>query len=356
MRAAARILRAGHRRPDAGRPELPASARAHHRLRRHPRVRRRRGGRGRIRAVGRALRARGRRARRVRPEHRHGADHRQHGGVHRPRANRRSRRAGLRELHQLEERLPLEPRPRERVGAQLSRSPRVVGRRGRSGRRGVEAARGDAVVQRLRHPPPREHVLPRGGQPQRRRARHRRAPRRGRRRVLLQHALRAAAAGRRPHHGRHLQKRQGRAPAVQGGQGRHPRLRRLLQQPGHARLLRAGHEGLLAVHHVPRRQRAVRRHVGGRAHDADDAHEDDPRRARRRAPRDAVSVPRRPRRPLHGRKLLPHGLHEQLRAALSGRGRVPGFHRRQVLQHRAQHVGGLLRRPSTSRRTTATTR
>ena len=97
---------------------------------------------------------------------------------------------------------------------------------------------------------------------------------------------------------------------VHGDQGRYSGLRRLLLQPGDARLLRAGYQGLLAVHRLPRRQRAGGRHERRGHHDAAHPHQDDPRRAGGCAPGDALPLRRPGGQPLHGRDLLPHGLHE----------------------------------------------
>ena len=186
-----------------------------------------------------------------------------------------------------------------------------MGRGGGEGRRGKQAPRCRALLQRLRHPPARQHLLPRGGQPQRRRHGDRREPGRRRCRVLLQHALQAAANRRvRRGHGRHLRGRRRGAPPVHGDQGRHSGLRRLLLQPGDARLLRAGHQGLLAVHRLPRRLGPGGRHERGSHHDAAHPHQDDPRRAGGRALGDALPLRRPGGQPLHGRDLLPHGLHE----------------------------------------------
>ena len=47
--------------------------------------------------------------------------------------------------------------------------------------------------------------------------------------------------------------------------------------------------------------------------------------------------------PLHGRDLLPHGLHEQLRPPVPGEGRLRGLHGGEVLQPGARELGKLLR-------------
>ena len=73
------------------------------------------------------------------------------------------------------------------------------------------------------------------------------------------------------------------------------------------------------------------------------AHQDGPRRERGRALRDAVSVPRPSRQPLHGRGLLPHGIPQRIHEEVPEGSGLRRLHGRQVLQHRSHELGRALR-------------
>ena len=277
---------------------LPASSRAHYRLRRHPRVRRRC---RRCRRVG-PVRGPFRRSRRrqggLRSEHRNRPDDGQHGRLGGHHQDRRGRHPGLRRLPHGEKCLPLEPQAAGSVGPQLLRGRYLVGGHGGRGRRRVEALRFRARVQRLHLLLAREHLQPLGRRPQRRGPGRLRCGSRRGRGVLLQLPDRAAVQGGGARGRRDLRDRGGQR-ALQGRQRRHPRLRRLLRQPGNARLLLSRPARLQDHEPLPRRHGHDGRHLGRGADDAGEPLEDGSRRRCADPSGAALPEPGHPRRALH---------------------------------------------------------